>query len=441
MEHRTKRALRVISIGAVAAVALSGLVAAGASAQSGTDPGVSAKAIKLGYIFSETGVAGSTFKNAGKACKARIGRANAEGGVNGRKLDVEFIDDASSGANLTATQDLVQNRKVFAVINNSSFAFLSYRYLLDQGVPMVGGGYDGTYYGQKGNETMLSSLGNSAPFTGLGYDNVTKVMKQLGATKTAAIAYGSSPSSTASAKTTQDYAAPAVGLKAVYTNTSIDFGSTDVGPIVLGIKNSGADAAYLPLVAGSNFAIVQSLQQNGVTMKAILMPTGYGQDLLDSPIASTLGPNVVLFQTYKPVEINDKATKQFQSDLKKYGDFTGVPDYGVYTGYLTCDLAVTALQQAGETPTRKGFVDGFRKLGTWDQAGLACQPVGVGLDTYGKYPDKGCIYTVTVKNGKFVVGNKGKPVFGKLLGSPEALKANATGNPDLVTTTTAAPAP
>ena len=54
---------------------------------------------------------------------------------------------------------------------------------------------------------------------------------------------------------------------------------------------------------------------------------------------------------------------------------------------------------------------------------------------------QGCIYIVTVKNGQVVVGNGGKPVFGKLVGSPDALKANATGNPDLVTTTTAAPAP
>jgi branched-chain amino acid transport system substrate-binding protein len=402
---------------------------------------VSAKAVKLGYIFSETGAAGSTFKNAGKACQARIGRANAQGGVNGRKIQLEVIDDTSSGANLTAAQDLVQNRNVFAVVNNSSFAFLAYRYLLGAGVPMVGGGYDGTYYGLKGNETMLSALGNAAPFNGLGYDNVTKVMKQLGATKSAAVAYGASPSATASAKTTQDYAAPAAGIKGIYTNSAVDFGSTDVGPIVLGIKNSGADALYLPLVAATDFAILQGLQQNGVKLKAILMPTGYGQDLLDSSTASIMGPNTVLFQTYKPVEIGDKATKQFQADLKKYGGFTGVPDYGVYTGYISCDLAVTALQQAGQTPTRKGFVDGFRKLGTWDQAGLACQPVNVGLDTYGKYPPKGCIYTVTLKNGKYVVGNKGKPVFGKLVGSPDALKANATGNPDLVTTTTAAPAP
>ena len=159
--------------------------------------------------------------------------------------------------------------------------------------------------------------GTRHPFTGLGYDNTTKIMKQLGAKKSAAIAYGASPSSTASAKTTQDYAGPAQGLKPVYTNTSVDFGSTDVGPIVLGIKNSGADAAYLPLVASSDFAILQGLAAERRQDEGEPHATGYGQDLLDSPIASIIGPNTVLFQTYKPVEIGDKATKQFQADLKK----------------------------------------------------------------------------------------------------------------------------
>ena len=68
-----------------------------------------------------------------KACQARVDAQNAKGGVNGRKIDLETVDDKSAGANLTAAQDLVQNRNVFAVVNNSSFAFLAYRYLKDAG--------------------------------------------------------------------------------------------------------------------------------------------------------------------------------------------------------------------------------------------------------------------------------------------------------------------
>ena len=111
------------------------------------------------------------------------------------------------------------------MINNSSFAFLSYRYLKDAGVPTIGGGFDGTYYGEKGNEDILSALGNSAPFSGLAYDNLTKLMKQAGAKKLAGVAYGASASSTASAKTTVNIAGPAQGLDPVYLNTTVEFGT------------------------------------------------------------------------------------------------------------------------------------------------------------------------------------------------------------------------
>ena len=186
--------------------------------------------------------------------------------MNGRKINVEMVDDQSSGANKTAAQDLVQNKHVFMVVNNSSFAFLTYKFLQDAGVPQVNGGYDGTYYGEPGNEDVISASGNVVSANGVMYDDLPKLMKQMGASKVAALAYGISASSTAAAENFQKYAVPAVpGLKAVYTNTTVDFGSTDVGPQVLGIKNAGADAVYLPLVASSNIAVVQGLAQNGVT--------------------------------------------------------------------------------------------------------------------------------------------------------------------------------
>ena len=118
-----------------------------------------------------------------------------------------------------------------------------------------------------------------------------------------------------------------------------------------------------------------------------------------------------------------------------------MPDYGQYTGYITCDLAITALEQMGKDVNREDFAPKFRKLGTYDAAGLNCHPYQVGLDTFGKFADTGCIYGMQVKDGKFVVVNKGKPVIGKLVGTKELLEANRTGNPLLATTTTAAATP
>jgi branched-chain amino acid transport system substrate-binding protein len=265
---------------------------------------------------------------------------------------------------------------------------------------------------------------------------VARVMKQKGATKVAALAYGVSASSSENAKTVQQYAVPSQGMKAVYTNTNVDFGTADVGPLVLGIKSSGADATYLPMVASTNIAVVQGLQQNGVEVKANILATGYGQELLDSPAAKTLGDDTLLWQGYVPVENKTKATKQFQTDLKKVG-IDGVPDYGDYLGYITADMAVTGLEQAGKNPTRQSFVDNLHKLGTYDGAGLTCTKLDISLENYGKFAPKSCAYFETVKDGKFVIYNKGKPVNGKLVGSAELLKENAAGELSTATTTVA----
>ena len=98
-----------------------------------------------------------------------------------------------------------------------------------------------------------------APVNGLTPDWPAKIAKRLGATKMASISYSASPSGTASVEAVQKYAAPAFGLENAYINTTLEFGTEDVGPIVLGIKNSGADGLYLPLDNDTNVAIVQGL--------------------------------------------------------------------------------------------------------------------------------------------------------------------------------------
>ena len=113
----------------------------------------------------------SIYQTSLKAFQARVDRQNDQGGVNGRKIKVVARDDATSGQNLTAAQDLVENEHVFTVVNESGVAFLAYRWLLDHGVPMVGNGQDGTYYQQKGNENVLSASGNSIPYGEVTYDN------------------------------------------------------------------------------------------------------------------------------------------------------------------------------------------------------------------------------------------------------------------------------
>jgi branched-chain amino acid transport system substrate-binding protein len=432
--------LRAFALAGALGLATGGVLATSATAQSGTSPGVTDKAITIGYVSSETGVAASASQGSAAGCKARVGAENAKGGVNGRKIQLEEIDDKSAN-NLTASQDLVQNRNAFIVINDSAFAFLSYRFLKDQGVPMLGGGFDGSYYYEAGNENIVSAYGDGTPVPGLTYDNTTKVMKQFGVTSVGAVGYGVSPSSSESAKAVETYGAKAQGLKSGYLNTAVDFGTTDVAPIVLGVKNAGADGLYLPLDTNTNVAIVQGLQQNNVAMKAVVSATGYGQAILDQPAAKTLTATDIFQTAYKPVELGGTAVKTLQQNLKKYADFTGVPGFGEYTGYVSCDLAIVGLQNAGKTPTRQSWVDGIRTAngGIYNNAGLACSDRNFSKANFGKVVNESCVWYVAIKDGKWKVLNGGKPVLGKLVGDPALIKQYQSSAGTGVTTTSAAP--
>ena len=400
----------------VLATATASFAASSVGAQTGDSTGVTDEQIKVGYIYSQGGAAGSTFEFAADGFNARIEAENAKGGVNGRKISPIIVDDSGTTNNLQAAQGLVQNDNVFAVVNNSSFAFLAYRYLLENGVPMVGGGYDGNEYGQPGNEKLISILGNIGTVYGAQYEpGFVQLMKKAGATKVGTVSYGASASSTAAAKNLQKYSVPAAGLEPAYTNTTVEFGTTDVGPLVLGMKNAGVDATYLPLVLSSNLAIIQNAAQNNLEFKLAVLATGYGQALLDQPVSRTIGPEVLFAQGWAPVEVKNAATKKFQANLKKFGGYDGVPDFGVYTGYLTADLLIRGLQAAGKDLTRDGFISATKGLGTWDAAGLGCQPVDVSAEGFGKQPETQCGWYVQVKNGKFVPYPNKKPIKSTLI--------------------------
>ena len=139
---------------------------------------------------------------------------------------------------------------MFAVVNDSPFAFLTYRYLVDQKVPMIGGGFDGSYYYDAGNENMISSLGErhrrsraSQRRRHQGDEAARRHEGRRGRLRRVAVVERDGQGRP------ETYGADARASRACTSNNTLEFGSTDVGPIVLGIKNSGADGVYLPLDA------------------------------------------------------------------------------------------------------------------------------------------------------------------------------------------------
>lgn len=424
MKKRTTGTIAVLSLVALGAAACSSSGSSGASGSAGSGssgtsgntasaPGVTPNGITVGIITSTVGVAGPNFVHYADGARARFDVANAAGGINGRKLTLTAVDDGGSlTQNQTAAQDLV-SKNVFGVIAGTPFFFASGKYLNQQGVPVTGGGFDGPEWGQQPNTNMFSFTGNTGPNFLVNSESTGGVnfIKMEGGTNIAAMGYGISPSSSASAQAF-GIVAPKVGIKAGYINTSIPFGSVNVGPIVLAMKAAHVDSAALQMDNNTNFAIITAAKQAGLNLKVAVSATGYGQSLLDDKAALAAAEGSFFISEGPP--LSSAPEKAFRAALKKYANFSGVPGFDWYYGWMSADLMVKGLQVAGKNPTRQSFINGLHGVTGYDGDGLLPQAVDLSLAGFGKPASTTCGWYAQVKNGQFVPAPPdGKPVCGK----------------------------
>jgi branched-chain amino acid transport system substrate-binding protein len=373
-------------------------------------PGITPDTITVGVVIDETGVAAPTAKGYA-AFKARIDAQNDAGGIYGRKIKVVF-EDGQSGptTNLTAVQKIVLTSNPFVMVDESFALSSAYRYLVAHNIPTITGGYDGAEYADPGNEYLLPLTGN----IGKNFPPINTIiptfMKQQGVTKGAGLGYSISPSSSAAAQRIVDGLAME-GLPGGYVNTSIPFGGENVGSVILDMKRQGVDGAYLAMDNGTNFAVANTAIQNGLTFKALVMATGYDEDLLNNPttVATAEQGNVFISSSFVPYEAATTGVSRMRATFQKYlGLSTSYhPIYGYWVAYADAQLLIDGLMAAGRNPARQGFVDAVRSFDSYTADGLFCSGVSFTLATYGRVDTRdGCAYIIKVQNGKFTIVGK-----------------------------------
>ena len=400
---------------ATAALLVVGLAACGSGSGSsgGGDSGALAEGapIRLGLLTALSGGYSSGFVRAENGVKARLELENSKGGVNGHKLTYTTADDTSTpdGA-AKAVRKLTQQDKVFGIIDASPVFYGAAPLTKQAGVPVTGASFDGSPAWLDKSYTNL--------FDAYGYGDPDKVFttygtffKNEGATKVAALGNVSPSSSSAAAGVV--IAAEKAGLQRGYLNTKLQPGTTDVGPIVLAIKNSKSDAVYMAVPPATAFAVIAGLRQAGVQLKSSVLATGYGGALLQSEAAVAVGQGINFGSAFTPIEANTPQTKQFTEALAKYADDTAPADFGAYVGWVTADLFIHGLKQAGKNISPKSFIDNTRKS-TWDGAGMA-KPIdysNIKNSTPGLGPD-GCINLLKLTGKKFVPIEGASPICGE----------------------------
>jgi len=103
---------------ACGAVLLAACGQTGGSSNTASAPGITASEIKIGSTQPLTGPAAPGYSEIAPASNAYFQYVNAHGGIFGRKITYEYLDDGYNPANTaTQTRKLVLQDKVFAIFN------------------------------------------------------------------------------------------------------------------------------------------------------------------------------------------------------------------------------------------------------------------------------------------------------------------------------------
>jgi branched-chain amino acid transport system substrate-binding protein len=366
-------------------------------------PGITKDTVKIGLITSVTGAFSSTFADTADGARARIEAQNAKGGVCGRKLVLDVADDTSSLQGvLTAAQNVVETKGDFIVIGYSGFMTGAIRYLQPAGIPVLGSGFDGPEWHTQPFTNMVSWSATDS--TREAFTSDGEFFKKIGATNIAGLAYAN-PSSSGSIKQLKA-SVEAAGLKMGYENLSVPSGGVNFGGYVLDMKKAAVDGAVCSCVDSSNFAMFTALKQGGVTLKGAIAYSGPTNNAFQSAASTDAAQGQYFKAQLTPVILNTPATQEYQKNLTQYVPAYkgGFATFGLSGGYVTADLAIQGLIDAGQNPTRASYLSSLRSTEhNYDAHGLLATPVDLSLDKFPNENDTACSYYLQVKGTEYTL--------------------------------------
>ena len=349
-------------------------------APSGSVRGVTDTEIKLGGVASLTSPTGPLFGNADTGTKARLERANREGGINGRMIKYQSAadDGADPSRNLDIVRKLVLQDEVFALAPALSPVLLpqSTDFLAENHVPFVGWGittgFCNNAYGVGFNGCLLNgtAVDNSLCLT---------VATALKMEKGVTVAYQGEDSAAADNGAPQNIQCwQDFGADVVYQENNIPATEvTDYSPYAQAIMTSDnggpPDVAMLVSQFGSTVGVSGALKAagfQGVIFNFITyLPGALGQ-LPD--VAKALDGDYVTVQLLAQ-EFGGPAIERMTADLEAIGADPNI-DLATAASYWAADVLVDLLTKAGRDLTPEGvaklLADGYAYAPPDDPPGI-----------------------------------------------------------------------
>ncbi|MEU8891752.1 ABC transporter substrate-binding protein [Streptomyces sp. NPDC048442] len=245
--------------------------------QPATTTAPAAPPLRIGIIASATSpVGGDTFTGPGDGARAYFDVLNSRGGVGGRRIQVESCDDGGSGiGNTECVRELIEEKKVFALVATTALDYAGARLVSAAGVPDIGGQPIGTAYDTYPH--LYGIYGSLAPRTGgksakpgwngtlYGGTEVYRYFKRAHGARTAAVVSYNQASSASYARLTVQ------GLRAEgYTvvEEQVDFALPNFRAVAADLKEQGADLVFDAMDTHGNAQLCKAMDAVGADVTA-----------------------------------------------------------------------------------------------------------------------------------------------------------------------------
>src|SRR5438067_1483149 len=250
-----------------------------------SDVGVTADSIKIGNVTAIGGALGpNAFGVTLNGLKTFVSAINDQGGVNGRKLVLDPCDDGADGTrNLSCTQKLVEQDKVFSLLgNNTDASASSANYEFKKGIPDVGFPLNNGYYKYPNMYSIYGvgyardgkTVGNNGKLENT--SGIYRYFKQQAHATKAAVFYYIIPVS-AQAGCFEEQGALKEGIPTVYEGGGgkghcLGAGENPAAPAfdqdVLNMRQAGVDVMFDAMDVSANERLCQAMDRQKFSVKA-----------------------------------------------------------------------------------------------------------------------------------------------------------------------------
>ena len=326
----------------------------------GNTSGVTSSRIIVGGVASVTGPLPAAFAPIFDGVNAYLDLVNANGGVDGRKIDFAFpLDDGSNPSQDTdQVRTLVEQDHVFAVVGVATPTFAGASYLAANDVPTFGYAVSTQW---AAGPSLYGSEGSYIAFTRPGPEPAY-LAEQIHAKAVGILAYNVSGSTQGCEGVA--YEMRRFHIPVAYEDISIQAPPVDLTTDVNRMKSAGVDLVASCMDLSGNILLSRTMHQDGMGSVAQYWLNGYDESAVRSYASLMQGVYFLIGHVpFESAELTPGKYRGMELYLKELARYfpKELPGEASLAGWIDADMFVRGCASSGATfPARGSLMPSIR---------------------------------------------------------------------------------